>query len=164
MVASRQAKYAIFNRVLEESDADGVKDARTLDRYFMDGLMTAALCGAGSFYMLLLLASSRIRPEIRKVTATMRGRIAKLIRCPPGKNILARSSMHLMFVAIDSPIGRKITRFIIPAITHLWQLYPISLKAILPVESLYLGATVSELIDCRDIDASDAILDSLLYK
>ena len=119
MVASRQAKYAIFNRVVEESDSDGVKDPRILNQYFMDGLITAALCGAGSFYMLLLLASSRICPEIHRVTATMHGRIAKLIHCPPGKNILVWSSMHLMFVGIDSPIGRKITRFIIPAIAHL---------------------------------------------
>jgi len=91
MTTYHQAKYTIFGRIIDESkhDLDGVKDARTLDRYFQDGLMTAALCGAGSFYMLFLMASSRIRPEIRKLNGPMQGRVAKLIRCPPGKSLPA---------------------------------------------------------------------------
>jgi hypothetical protein len=85
MASYHQAKYTIFGRIISESEPDGVKDTRTLDRYFQDGLMTAALCGTGSFYMLFLMASSRIRPEVRKLNGTMQGRVAKLIRCPPGK-------------------------------------------------------------------------------
>lgn len=85
MASYHQAKYTIFGRIISESEPDGVKDTRTLDRYFQDGLMTAALCSAGSFYMLFLMASSRIRPEVRKLNGTMQGRVAKLIRCPPGK-------------------------------------------------------------------------------
>jgi len=86
MAARRQAKYAVYRHIIKESDADGVTNERTLDRYFQDGLTTAAWCGAGSFYMLFLMASSRIRPEIRKLNGSMQGRIAKLIRCPPGKS------------------------------------------------------------------------------
>jgi hypothetical protein len=89
MASYHQAKYTIFKRIINESEPDGVKDTHTLDRYFQDGLMTAALCGAGSFYMLFLMASSRIRPEIRKLNGTMQGRVAKLIRCPPGKSSAA---------------------------------------------------------------------------
>ena len=94
MAASSQAKYTIFQRIISESDPDGVSNARTLDRYFQDGLMTAVLCGAGSFYMLFLMAASRIRPEIRKLKGSMQGRIAKLIRCPPGKS----STSGLVFI------------------------------------------------------------------
>ena len=88
MVATKEAKYTVFNRIIEElkkSDANNLKQPRTLGRYLQDGLTTAALCGAGSFYMLILMSCSRIRPEVRKLNGPMCGRVAKLIRCPPGE-------------------------------------------------------------------------------
>jgi hypothetical protein len=89
MASYHQAKYTIFGRIIKESEPDGIKDTCTLDCYFQDGLMTAALCGAGSFYMLFLMASSRIRPEIWKLNGTMQGCVAKLIHCPSGKSSVA---------------------------------------------------------------------------
>ena len=88
MASTRDAKYKIFNRIVDElkkSSTQEIKHSRTLDRYFQDGLTIASLCGAGSFYMLILIACSRLRPELRKLNGTMCGRVAKLIRCPPGK-------------------------------------------------------------------------------
>lgn len=90
MVATKEAKYTVFNRIIEElkksqADANNLKQPRTLGRYLQDGLTTAALCGAGSFYMLILMSCSRIRPEVRKLNGPMCGRVAKLIRCPPGE-------------------------------------------------------------------------------
>lgn len=60
-------------------------------------------------------------------------------------------------------MGRKVTEFIIPAIAHLRQLYAITLKMILPVESLNQAPT-SDVIDIRDISVTDSILDSIFYK
>jgi hypothetical protein len=83
-----ETKYSIYKRIVEElkkSGANKVKQARTLDRYMQDGIKTAVLCGAGSFYMLILMSCSRIRPEVHKLKGPMCGRVAKLIRCPPGE-------------------------------------------------------------------------------
>jgi hypothetical protein len=63
----------------------------------------------------------------------------------------------------DSAIGRKVTRHIIPAVAHLRQLYPISLKMILPLESLGLGH-LTDTINCQDIRSCDDIFDTFLYK
>jgi hypothetical protein len=63
----------------------------------------------------------------------------------------------------DSAIGRKVTRYIIPAVAHLRQLYPISLKMILPLESLGLGH-LTDTINCQDIRSCDDIFDTFLYK
>jgi len=68
----------------------------------------------------------------------------------------------LKLISVDSPIGHKVTQFLIPAIAHLRQLYPISLKMILPVERLQLGPN-SEVIDCRDLKVSDTLLDGIIY-
>lgn len=90
MTRTKKAKNTIFKQIIAElgnSGSEGgqrVRQGRTLCRYLQDGLTTAALCGAGSFYMLILMACSRIRPEIRLLDGPMAGRIAKLFRCPPG--------------------------------------------------------------------------------
>lgn len=101
MVATKEAKYTIFNRIIEElkkSGANNLKQARTLCRYLQDGLTTAALCGAGSFYMLILMSCSRIRPEVRKLNGPMCGRVAKLIRCPPGECFIILSCLQSNFL------------------------------------------------------------------
>jgi hypothetical protein len=63
----------------------------------------------------------------------------------------------------DNAIGRKVTRHIIPAVAHLRQLYPISLKMILPLESLGLEH-LTDTINCQDIRSCDDIFDTFQYK
>jgi len=168
VAATKEAKYTIFNRIIEElrkldpSGLKPIKQACTLSCYFKDGLKTAVLCGAGSFYMLILMACSRIRPEIRKLNGPMCGRVVKLIRCPPGEYLLIFLVSFLTSTA-DTALGRKVTRHIISVVAHLHQLYPISLKLILLLESLRLGHLIDE-IDCQDIRSSDDVFDALQYK
>jgi hypothetical protein len=64
---------------------------------------------------------------------------------------------------IDSAIGRKVTGYIIPAVAHLRQLYPINLKMILPMESLGLKH-ITDTINCQDIQSCDELFDSFQYK
>ena len=146
---------------LAKTDGWNLKNKRTLDRYLHDGLSTAVLCGAGSFYMLILMACSRIRPEVRNLNGPMCGRVAKLIRCPPSAYLIYFPPIFFTGHA-ETAIGRKVTRHIIPAIAHLRQLYPISLTMILPMENLKLGHLVDE-IDCQDIRSSDDVFDSFHY-
>lgn len=68
-----------------------------------------------------------------------------------------------LICGIDSAIGRKVTRHIIPAVAHLHQLYPINLKMILPTESLGLGH-ITDTINCQDIRSCDEIFDTFQYK
>jgi hypothetical protein len=165
IAATKEAKYGIFNKIigeLKKSGSNNLKHNRTLDRYFQDGLTTAQLCGAGSFYMLILISCSRIRPEVRKIRGPMCGRIAKLIRCPPGECfIIVLFSDSTCWT--DSAIGRKVTRHIIPAVAHLRQLYPISLKMILPLESLGLEH-LTDTVNCQDILSCDNVFDTFQYK
>ncbi len=166
MIATEEAKYTIFKRIVAElknSDAEhDIKQPRTLNRYFEDGLKTAALCGAGSFYMLIFMACSWIRADLRKVNRTMCGSIAKLIRCPPGRHIICH--LYILLNSLpDTVVGCMVTKYIIPAVVHLRQQYPISLHMILPLDSLGLGH-LTDMIDCRDICSSDTVLDGLCYK
>lgn len=39
----------------------------------------------GSFYMLVFMACTRMRPEFRKVEAEHMLRFSKALRCPPGE-------------------------------------------------------------------------------
>ena len=96
MLKTGKQKYTIFTEletfvqterqdIVAMAHSSTVYKRRTLDRYFMDGMAVAALCGAGSFYILILLASSRARAELRWIDGTMVSRLAKLLRCPTGK-------------------------------------------------------------------------------
>lgn len=172
MVATKKAKYTIFHCIIEElkksdSSCDDLKQARTLAHYLQDGLITAALCSAGSFYMLILMSCSRIKAEVRKLNGPMCGRVAKLIHCPPGECFiivfLVQVRVSDLTCWTETAMGRKVKRQMIPAVTHLCQFYPISLKMILPLESLGLGHLTGT-INCQDIQSCDDIFDSFLDK
>ncbi len=166
MITTKESKYTIFKRIVAEfkhSDAEqGIKQPRTLNRYFEDGLKTAALCCAGSFYMLIFMACSQMHADLRKLNGPMCGRIAKLIRYPPGRHVICH--LHILLNLLpDTAVGRKVTKYIIPAVALLWQQYTISLHVILPLDSLGLGHLAGT-IDCQDICSSDTVLDGLFYK
>ncbi len=176
MQATQKPKYTIFTELRvyverchpEIPDASTIFSRRTLDRYFMDGISIAALCGAGSFYILILLACSRARTEIRKIDGTMINRLAKLIRCPTGIFYLTTKGL-LTDYYLDTPEGRLVKGDIIPAIAHMCQLYPLLLKVILP------STTLDELfpeesdklaiqeVEWGNIQLTDHILDQIIY-
>ena len=73
----------------------------------MDGMSIATLCGAGSFYILILLACSRAQSEIRKIDSAMINCLAKLIRCPTGIFYLTTKGL-LTDYYLDTPGERLV--------------------------------------------------------
>ena len=138
MQATQKPKYTIFTELQEYverchpeiPDASTIFSCHTLDHYVMDGMSIAALCGAGSFYILILLACSRARTEICKIDGTMINHLAKLIRCLTGIFYPTTKGLLTDYYP-DTPKGRLVKGDIIPAIAHMHQLYPLLLKVIL---------------------------------
>jgi len=63
----------------------------------------------------------------------------------------------------DSPIGRKIKDQIIPAISHLRQLYPLKLNLVFPspiLDNLFSNPE----IDCTDLAQNDYVFDQFMYQ
>jgi len=115
MQVAQKPRYTIFTELREYverrhpeiPDASTVFSRCTLNHYFMDGMSIAALCGAGFFYILILLACSRAQSEIRKIDGTMINCLAKLIRCPTGIFYLTTRGLLTDYYP-DTPEGRLV--------------------------------------------------------
>jgi len=115
MQVAQKPKYTIFTELQkyverchpEISDASTIFSHCTLNHYFIDGMSIAALCGAGFFYILILLACSRAQSEICKIDRTMINHLAKLIRCSTGIFYLTTRGLLTDYYP-DTPEGRLV--------------------------------------------------------
>ncbi|TFK59736.1 hypothetical protein BDN72DRAFT_905580 [Pluteus cervinus] len=141
------------NKILENlSIIPGVKVSLTkLNRYSAEGGKFCLLTGAGSIYVIALIAAVSNKSELMAFTGDEVARVATLLRCPYP----------------DYPEGDLIVKFIIPAIAYLRQQYTFVLPTnlTLPVSwhlNLSNGFDYGQ-VDCQDLAKTDRLMDSLSY-
>ncbi|PPR03551.1 hypothetical protein CVT26_006107 [Gymnopilus dilepis] len=111
--------------------------------FLAHGVAAIRLAGAGSIYMLVFIASAKIKTELSSIDGPSIGVLARFIRCPTE----------------DSALGRMIKHSLIPAVALLRKEHPVRMTVFFPVaflQTLY----VTDDVDCTNLHASDAILDS----
>lgn len=113
-------------------------------------------------YITLLLGCGRLRTQVRNTPGDEIGRLARVIRCPPGERSLSKITIPYSTVT-DSPAGYLVRKAVIPAVAHLRQLYPLRLNMVFPTPMLdLLNADGS--VDCTDIGQSDAVFNTFIYQ
>ncbi|KAF8906949.1 hypothetical protein CPB84DRAFT_1844084 [Gymnopilus junonius] len=114
-----------------------------LRRFLAHGVATIRLAGAGSVYMLIFIASAKIKTELSSIDGATIGVLARFIRCPTE----------------DSSLGCMIRDSLIPAIALLRKEYLVRMTVFFPVaflQTLY----ITEDVNCTDLNATDTILDN----
>ncbi|KAF8184853.1 hypothetical protein BJ912DRAFT_927667 [Pholiota molesta] len=144
-----QAQHANINQTTLYTMLEPHIDAKvsSIRRYVADGTSCCALAGAGSFYILILMAGAgKMRPQIRMWEGDTAGRIAKLIRNP--------------IVSGDDPASNLIIKTIIPAIAYLRKKYPLEISIFFPVSFLESFMGINN-VDCTHLNSTDLIWDAL---
>ncbi|TFK59405.1 hypothetical protein BDN72DRAFT_905877 [Pluteus cervinus] len=117
----------------------------TLERYIVEASKACLLLGAGSIYFVAMFAWAATKAELSGLTSTDAIRLAALIRCPD-----------------DSTHGKLIQESVIPGVDYLRRRYSFSLPS-LYTELNRWCFDCPQIVDCTNIFATDALMDSLDY-
>lgn len=153
----------------------------TLERYKTDGIFACRLAGAGtlnrscedfleidkvlaSIYFLVLMATARVRPLLRRLSGPSCGGLARLFRWPSGKSYVRKLCLKFLIFKKDSSYGSLIKQELIPAISYLRSTYPLRVNLFFP--SIFLEVfSVDKELDCTNLLSTDLFFDSInLYK
>ncbi|KAF6743560.1 hypothetical protein DFP72DRAFT_1099689 [Ephemerocybe angulata] len=120
-----------------------VNNRKQLRRYLEDGTKACALGGAGSLYLVVLLACTRARMYIQNVGGDSVLRLARMISRPPTGTVT----------------GNLITMHIIPAVAYLRTRYPIKLVDLFPLDFV---VNVGSWVTCGDLPSTDILFNKIL--
>ncbi|KAF8952215.1 hypothetical protein BDZ97DRAFT_1931131 [Flammula alnicola] len=122
------------------------KNIRTLQRWMKDGAAYCILAGAGSIYLLAIIACADVKSLLGKISADQVIRLATLIRCPTQ----------------DTPAGRLIVSDIIPAIAKLQSLFDINFTTMFSYDMLKEYRQPMT-VQSADLASSDRFFDSIAF-
>lgn len=158
----------MFEQVRRELQSSGAKvvSVRTIHRHYNAGAKLAMIAGAGSVYLLIILACARIKTRLLKLSGTMISAMAKLIRRPDGQLLFPLTLLGFEYSSkvTDTAAGRMIRTTIIPAVALLRAKYPISFDVLFTESFIAAGTPASSSLDCTDIAGSDYLFDSFYYE
>ncbi|KJA12583.1 hypothetical protein HYPSUDRAFT_60352, partial [Hypholoma sublateritium FD-334 SS-4] len=131
--------------VLQEEEKPE-KVLRTLQYWMKDGAACCLLAGAGSIYLITIMACAQIKGHLKRLSADQVIRLAALIRCPTN----------------DTPAGRLIISDIIPAVAKLRAQFNIKFTTMFAYTVL-IDFKQPLTIMSDDIVASDGFFDSIAF-
>lgn len=97
------------------------------------------------------------------VNGDMASRIAHVVREPTNSKLIVLGTQQMTNLSTDDVFGRFIIHDVIPAIEFLRKLFPFKIPTCysLSAQQIY---DVGPVLDCRDLLATDALLDSIPYE
>ncbi|KAF6748059.1 hypothetical protein DFP72DRAFT_1146906 [Ephemerocybe angulata] len=144
-VLTNAAIYEEMNKELRKAGRP-IFSEEVLRRHYAIGAKTAFLAGAGSVYILPILAAARIKWIYTTLPCNMVAEIARLIRAPD-----------------DSAPGKLVKNSIIPLVCRLRKDFPMTLDVLFSDTFIGLRPSSIWVLNCADIDLTDKFFDAFLF-